>query len=954
MNTMTEEKKNLAGAEEIQGTIQRIFFAKPSWSSGVIRCKGKDHSFTIKGFVKAGEPVTLRGKWTTHAKYGRQFEGSEVVYTLPADPQGLTKWLEWYVPCVGAVKAQKLIDEFGLDLPRFAAEDPQQVAIVGHIAIESIHRIAEAWKEYGAKIAAMSELASFGLSQHQVEVLWAKFKASAVTILREDPYLLLREVEGFGFKTVDEIARKLGYPESHPGRKRAAYITAVADAKDNDGSTAIREPVAVEDACGMLELPVEEYGCAVLQMAEEAAGIGQIRRINDGDEKHPSWFVGLPSQYRYEELLWKTLATAADRNPNLSRIGDSPLSFVAENYNRIGDKELDADQLAAVVMAAKNRLTFITGGAGSGKCLGKGTPVMLASGEIVPVEQVKEGDSLMGPDSYPRLVVSINKGIGPLYRITPVKGEPWVCNDVHMMTLKGTNRKMGQIIDVELRAHLQQTQSRPDRNWKLFKVGVRFSSQPVPFDPYLLGVWLGDGSSNEPHLNLGPKKVAVRDYAMAAATEIGMTARIENDSRSPGLQKIKFRVGEQGQQQPNPFRRYCKDQCLDSHGLKIIPDCYIRNSRSVQLSVLAALIDTDGSLSGGGYDWCSNSPTLANQVVFLCRSLGYAAYMSPKEVRLEGWDEPRTYYRVSISGDLTDLPLKVDSKKAPARKQIKDVQVTGWKADPIGDGEYYGFTLTGDGRFLLGDFTVTHNTLVARAITKVFADAGVTVQLCAPTGKAARRLQEVIGREASTIHRLLGFRGASFEHDQNNPLPDGVVIVDELSMVDSELAYHLFKAISPKTSVVCIGDPNQLPPVGAGALLRDVLNHGLAPIARLNQCHRQAGPLKANCAAILDGRIERSWMENKSGAAPWMVHDALTLETQVIKAITVLTEKYLPEWGYDPIADTQFLTAKHAGELGTKYLNKVCQRLRQRSLGNEMDTPEVSDDTRAVLFTGER
>ncbi len=151
---------------------------------------------------------------------------------------------------------------------------------------------------------------------------------------------------------------------------------------------------------------------------------------------------------------------------------------------------------------------------------------------------------------------------------------------------------------------------------------------------------------------------------------------------------------------------------------------------------------------------------------------------------------------------------------------------------------------------------------------------------------------------------------------------------------------------------MCIGDPNQLPPVGPGALLRDVLTHGLAPIGRLGFCHRQAGPLKANCAAILAGRIEPSVMEIEP--APWMVHDQLVEPGRVVGAIRALFEKYLPLWGYDPVKDVQFLTARHAGELGTKYLNRVCQRIHQKRLGVELDEPDVKDESRPVLHPGDK
>jgi exodeoxyribonuclease V alpha subunit len=234
-------------------------------------------------------------------------------------------------------------------------------------------------------------------------------------------------------------------------------------------------------------------------------------------------------------------------------------------------------------------------------------------------------------------------------------------------------------------------------------------------------------------------------------------------------------------------------------------------------------------------------------------------------------------------------------------------------------------------------------------------------------------LTEVIGREAMTIHRLLGYnpggvwrqngtdengdpkyvhhQSAVWGHDAHHQLPGGVVIVDEASMIDSELWYHLLRACGSNVSVVAIGDPNQLPPVGAGSLLRDVIQLDLAPVARLGHCHRQAGTLKANCNAILEGRIEPSVDGDPS---PWMVHRNLNDPAHITKAVVKLFEVYLPQWGYDPVSDTQFLTARHAGALGTTHLNKVCQYLRQNALGVELEEPQVGGEARAVLYEGDK
>jgi replicative DNA helicase len=148
------------------------------------------------------------------------------------------------------------------------------------------------------------------------------------------------------------------------------------------------------------------------------------------------------------------------------------------------------DEQRQVVQHFKGPL-LVSAVAGSGKCLGRDTLVMLVTGRVRKVQDLRAGDQLMGPDSQPRTILSTTTGIGPLFRIRPTKGASWVCNGEHVLTLQGTNRKMGQVLDVPLKELQPDRNGRLDRTWKLFRVPVEFPTQPVPVDPYLVGLWLG-------------------------------------------------------------------------------------------------------------------------------------------------------------------------------------------------------------------------------------------------------------------------------------------------------------------------------------------------------------------------------------------------------------------------------------------------------------------------------
>jgi hypothetical protein len=348
--------------------------------------------------------------------------------------------------------------------------------------------------------------------------------------------------------------------------------------------------------------------------------------------------------------------------------------------------------------------------AGSGKCLGRGTPVLMFDGRVVPVETIVDGDLLMGPDSQPRRVLRTNVGYGPMFKVIPTKGEPWICNDVHVLTLAGTNRFKGQTIDIQLdeyhRRCASQSGFRP--NWKLFMTGVDFvpRREPLPLDPYFLGLWIGDGTKEVvPGRGLTGVQISKPDpEVLACCEEIAMAWGVRvlkvNSYGCPT-----YRLGN-----PNgPGNRPGGNQLLNALRSVVgeqvtVPHEYLTASRADREALLAGWLDADGHYASGYYEIVQKRVDHADALEFLARSLGFRVSRSKKVV------EGEVYQRLSILGDASHLPLRIPRKKALPRQQIKNVLVTGFSTEAIGDGDYFGFTLDGDGRFLLGDFTVTHNT----------------------------------------------------------------------------------------------------------------------------------------------------------------------------------------------------------------------------------------------------
>jgi exodeoxyribonuclease V alpha subunit len=234
--------------------------------------------------------------------------------------------------------------------------------------------------------------------------------------------------------------------------------------------------------------------------------------------------------------------------------------------------------------------------------------------------------------------------------------------------------------------------------------------------------------------------------------------------------------------------------------------------------------------------------------------------------------------------------------------------------------------------------TTTTNTLVA-----AFEAQQKTVLLASPTGRAAKRLSEVTGREARTVHRLLEFtpEAHGFKHNAENPLDCDVLIVDECSMLDMVLTYSLLKAVPETAQVVFVGDVDQLPSVGPGNVLRDLIDSGQIPVARLTQIFRQAAQslIITNAHAINQGRLPELPPPSEGKDCAWL--DAEDPEEVADKVVAVVA-KSLPKRGFAS-SDVQVLTPMQRGSAGAVVLN---QRLQEILNPKQPEKPEVQRGAR--------
>jgi exodeoxyribonuclease V alpha subunit len=217
-------------------------------------------------------------------------------------------------------------------------------------------------------------------------------------------------------------------------------------------------------------------------------------------------------------------------------------------------------------------------------------------------------------------------------------------------------------------------------------------------------------------------------------------------------------------------------------------------------------------------------------------------------------------------------------------------------------------------------------TTIVRAIISLFDKARINVRLAAPTGRAAKRMSEATGREAVTLHRLLEFdpKQRSFARKYGRPVEAGALIVDEASMLDLALADSLLQATGDHARLILVGDVDQLPSVGPGAVLRDVIASAQVPTVRLSQIFRQAegSLIVRNAHRIHDGEPPES---DTGPTGEFYVIQRTTPESAAESIIDVVTRRIPARFGLDPKTQVQVLTPMHKGEVGTTVLNERLQ-----------------------------
>ena len=365
----------------LDGVLERVTFANPETGYTIARIAPERGSGVGGDLVTAvgpllgaqiGEFLRLRGRWSSHPKYGRQFEVHSYATVLPATATGIQRYLgSGLIKGIGPVMAERMVAHFGVDIMHIIEDSPGRLIEVDGLGPKRTALIAAAWAEQKAIKEVMIFLQGVGVSTSLAVRIYKKYGDASVSVVRAEPYRLAADVWGIGFKTADTIAASVGIARDSPERIKAGLAYTLSEAAD-DGHCYLPGPNLIADAAKILDVPAELIAPC---LDELAAAEGVVREAvpaaagpaGAGIASHvPA--VYLPPFYQAERslasALGRLLASGRDRLPGFASVDwDKALGWL---HGRTG-ASLAPEQADAVRLALTSRVAVLTGGPGCGK-----------------------------------------------------------------------------------------------------------------------------------------------------------------------------------------------------------------------------------------------------------------------------------------------------------------------------------------------------------------------------------------------------------------------------------------------------------------------------------------------------------------------------------------------------------------------------------------------------------
>lgn len=369
-------------AATVEAVLERITYVNEETGYTVARVatdRGPDLLTVVGALLGAqpGESLRLRGRWSSHPKYGRQFEVDSYTTVLPATLQGIQRYLgSGLIRGIGPVFAERIVDHFGLETLKVIEEEPSRLVEVPGLGPKRTARITAAWEEQKAIKEVMVFLQGVGVSTSLAVRIYKQYGDGSISVVNNEPYRLAADVWGIGFKTADTIAQAVGIPHDSPERVKAGLQYALSEATDS-GHCYLPEPRLVADAAALLQVPVELVQRCLAELVEAEGVVREPVPDPAGDE--PVTAVYLVPFHRAEtslaNSLRRLLSDPADRLGEFTTVDwDRAFGWLRKGSGT----DLAPEQQHAVRLALTSRVAVLTGGPGCGKSFTVRSVVALA------------------------------------------------------------------------------------------------------------------------------------------------------------------------------------------------------------------------------------------------------------------------------------------------------------------------------------------------------------------------------------------------------------------------------------------------------------------------------------------------------------------------------------------------------------------------------------------------
>ena len=348
-----------------------------------------------------------------------------------------------------------------------------------------------------------------------------------------------------------------------------------------------------------------------------------------------------------------------------------------------------------------------------GKCAHRLSRVLTPQGKVVEAGSLKLGDRLCGPDGSPRTIVKLKTVKRPAFKVTLDSEYEFICSDTHDLWVSHYRNKTPHRIEAGLLGKLPNEFLNDLR--LEFSEGVSWEKETKPeIDPYLVGLWLGDGSSSQPEITTMDKEVVI--YLEKFCKENG--ERLYKKKKTQKNRADTYRINNDvSKKSCSKFWEFAKTHNLKNN--KHVPDIIKFSSKENRLKLLAGYIDADGYKRSGtsfSYEACSVSETLANDIAFVARSLGFKVNISLRKKKCHNNDAIETYYYLYIQGECSNIPVLIERKKFSG-KRTKEWKYCQFKVEDLGyEEEFVSFELDGDHLYLHENFLVDHNSFFTAMI----------------------------------------------------------------------------------------------------------------------------------------------------------------------------------------------------------------------------------------------